>query len=268
MEADLDPKYLGIFLMIFALSRNDHPGWVVLPSLDPVARAARAIDVATFYLQKLDQINNNDEFDDEDADDENADTLIDFGLLGLLSDPGSYDLLEEDFKQIRAMFIWVAHDPGTQIYTLPERFDIRRHAMAVISAKLRSIDGQQAIFKSDASVSTYLTALRQSYNREIGNPTEQVYVFVIECFFRAPSMFLEDCWALMADFPLPILTDELAKTIKDREILRLLLGALRFPAGDQQVFAIAQLALLIKLATFNTKQKLTNAPVLLGPEQK
>ncbi|CUA68276.1 Anaphase-promoting complex subunit 2 [Saccharomyces cerevisiae S288c] [Rhizoctonia solani] len=263
MEADIDSKHLGIFLAIFSLSRNDYPGWII-PSLDPVARATRAIDAAAFYIQKLDQINSNEDSDDEDADDEKADTLIDFGLLGLLSDPGSYDLLDDDFKQIRAMFIWVAHDPGTHIYTLPEGFDVRHHAMQVVSAKLKSIDGQQAIFKSDASVSTYLTALRQSYNREIGSPTEQVYVFVMECFFRAPSMFLEDCWALMADFPLPTLTDELAKTIKDRDILRLLLGALRSPAGDQQIFAAAQLALLIKLAVGCGKDLADNWKDILG----
>ncbi|KDN46085.1 hypothetical protein RSAG8_04592, partial [Rhizoctonia solani AG-8 WAC10335] len=151
------------------------------------------------------------------------------------------------------MFLWVARDQGAQIHTLPEKFDIRRHAMNIISTELETPDGQQAIFRSDASVVAYLTALRQSYNIDIGNPPERIYGFVVESFFRAPSIFLEDCWALMGDFPIPILSKALAGVIDDREILRLLLGALDSQVPDQRVFALSQLALLIKLVTSNTK---------------
>ncbi|KAG8756281.1 hypothetical protein FRC11_005448, partial [Ceratobasidium sp. 423] len=238
MEADLSPKYLGVFLALFALSRNDHLGWSFPAPLDSVARATRAIEAVTHYTPILDQM-----------DDETADTLIDFGLLELLASSSSYNLTDRDFEQIRTIFLWIARDQGAQIHTLPERFDIRGHAMAIISAELNTVGGQQAIFRSDASVSAYLTALRQSYNTTIGDPPEHIYVFVVECFFRAPSVFLEDCWGLMGDFPRPILSEVLAHAIDDREILRLLLGALDSQVGDQRIFAISQLALLIKLVT-------------------
>ncbi|CAE6404181.1 unnamed protein product [Rhizoctonia solani] len=242
MEADLSPKYLGLFLTLFALSRNDYLGWIVPAPLDSVARATRAIDAVTFYIPILDQI-----------DDETADTLIDFGLLELLAGSSSYNLLDRDFEQIRAMFLWIARDQGAQIHTLPEKFDIRHHAMDIISAELKTVDGQQAVFRSGASVSAYLTALRQSYNIDIGNPPERIYAFVVECFFRAPSVFLEDCWGLMGDFPLPVLSEDLAHVIDDREILRLLLGALDSQTVDQKIFAVSQLAVLIKLVTSNEK---------------
>jgi hypothetical protein len=242
MEADLSPKYLGLFLTLFALSRNDHLGWVAPPPLDPVARATRAIDAVTFYIPILDQM-----------DDETADTLIDFGLLELLAGSSSYNLLDRDFEQIRAMFLWIANDQGAQIHTLPEKFDIRRHAMDIISTELKTGDGQQVVFRSGVSVAAYLTALHRSYNIGIGNPPERVYAFVVECFFRAPSVFLEDCWGLMGDFPLPTLSEDLAQAIDDREILRLLLGALDSQAVDHKVFAISQLAVLIKLVTNNEK---------------
>ncbi|CAE6391015.1 unnamed protein product [Rhizoctonia solani] len=242
MEADLSPKYLGVFLTLFALSRNDYLGWIVPAPLDSVARATRAIDAVAYYTPILDQL-----------DDETADTLIDFGLLELLSGSSSYNLLDRDFEQIRAMFIWVARDQGAQIHTLPTKFDIRRHAMNIISTELETLDGQQAVFKSDASVVAYLTALRQSYSIAIGSPPERIYGFVVESFFRAPSLFLEDCWALMGDFPIPILSQDLARAMDDREILRLLLGALDSQVPDQRVFAISQLALLIKLVTCDAK---------------
>ncbi|KAJ1302240.1 hypothetical protein OPQ81_001061 [Rhizoctonia solani] len=242
MEADLSPKYLGVFLALFALSRNDHLGWIVPGPLDSVARATRAIDAVAFYTPIIDQI-----------DDETADTLIDFGLIELLSGSSTYNLLDRDFEQIRAMFLWVARDQGAQIHTLPQKFDIRRHTMDTICAELETVGGQQTIFRSDASVVAYLTALRQSYSITIGCPPEPIYMFVVESFFRAPSIFLEDCWALMGDFPLPVLSEELAQTVDDREILRLLLGALDSQIDDQRVFAISQLALLIKLATSDEK---------------
>ncbi|KAG8731584.1 hypothetical protein FRC11_003457 [Ceratobasidium sp. 423] len=242
MEADLSPKYLGVFLALFALSRNDHLGWSFPAPLDSVARATRAIEAVAHYTPILDQM-----------DDETADTLIDFGLLELLASSSSYNLADRDFEQIRTIFLWVARDQGAQIHTLPEKFDIRRHAMDIISTELNTVGGQQAIFRSDASVSAYLTALRQSYNITIGDPPEHIYVFVVECFFRAPSVFLEDCWGLMGDFPLPFLSEDLAHAIDDREILRLLLGALDSQAGDQRIFAISQLALLIKLVTSDGK---------------
>ncbi|KAL5637733.1 hypothetical protein ACGC1H_002109 [Rhizoctonia solani] len=242
MEADLSPKYLGVFLTLFALSRNDYLGWIVPAPLDSVARATRAIDAVAYYTPILDQL-----------DDETADTLIDFGLLELLSGSSSYNLLDRDFEQIRAMFIWVARDQGAQIHTLPEKFDIRRHAMNIISTELETLDGQQAVFKSDASVVAYLTALRQSYSTDIGSPPERIYGFVVESFFRAPSLFLEDCWGLMGDFPIPILSEGLAHVMDDREILRLLLGALDSQIPDQRIFALSQLALLIKLVTGDAK---------------
>ncbi|CAE6499925.1 unnamed protein product [Rhizoctonia solani] len=242
MEADLSPKYLGVFLTLFALSRNDFLGWIYPAPLDSVARATRAIDAVTFYTPILDQM-----------DDETADTLIDFGLLELLAGSSSYNLSDSDFEQIRTIFLWIARDQGAQIHTLPEKFDIRRHAMDIISTELKTVGGQQVIFRSDASVSAYLTALRQSYNIAIGDPPAHIYVFVVECFFRAPSVFLEDCWALMGDFPLPFLSKDLAHAIDDREILRLLLGALDSQIGDQKIFAISQLALLIKLVTSEEK---------------
>ncbi|EUC55183.1 transmembrane protein, putative, partial [Rhizoctonia solani AG-3 Rhs1AP] len=225
MEADLSPKYLGVFLTLFALSRNDYLGWIVPAPLDSVARATRAIDAVAYYTPILDQL-----------DDETADTLIDFGLLELLSGSSSYNLLDRDFEQIRAMFIWVARDQGAQIHTLPTKFDIRRHAMNIISTELETLDGQQA-----------------SYSIAIGSPPERIYGFVVESFFRAPSLFLEDCWALMGDFPIPILSQDLARAMDDREILRLLLGALDSQVPDQRVFAISQLALLIKLVTCDAK---------------
>ncbi|CAE6506280.1 unnamed protein product [Rhizoctonia solani] len=242
MEADLSPKYLGVFLTLFALSRNDYLGWIVPAPLDVVARATRAIDAVNYYTPCLDKI-----------DDETADTLIDFGLLELLSGASSYNLLDKDLEQIRTMFIWIARDQGAEIHTLPEKFDIRRHAMNIISAELWTADGQQVIFRSETSVVAYLTALRQSYSIAIGAPSESVYGFVLESFFRVSPVFLEDCWTLMGDFPIPTLSDELADVIDDREILRLLLGALDSQHGDQRVLAISQLALLIKLITSDEK---------------
>ncbi|CUA68268.1 putative ribonuclease C609,01 [Schizosaccharomyces pombe 972h-] [Rhizoctonia solani] len=242
MEADLSPKYLGVFLTLFALSRNDYLGWIVPAPLDAVARATRAIDAVAYYTPILDQL-----------DDETADTLIDFGLLELLSGSSAYNLLDRDFEQIRAMFLWVARDQGAHIHTLPEKFDIRRHAMDMLALELSTPHGQQGIFKSEASVVAYLTALRQSYSIAIGNPPERVYGFVLECFFRAPSVFLEDCWGLMGDFAIPMLSDDLACVVDDREILRLLVGALDSQVPDQRVLALSQLALLIKLVTSDAK---------------
>ncbi|KAF8682374.1 Fusaric acid resistance protein-like [Rhizoctonia solani] len=168
--------YLGLLLMVFALSRSDHPGWSYPAPLSSTSRTERALEAILHYAHTPERRRLGN------ADVHNS--MIDFGLLELLSDPAGYQLTEADFQIISETFVIDSHT--FPIHTLPKAFRLYHHALEIVARML--MDEDVSVSASSNASTAYLVALYyvSVLHRSLEPPPEIVYTFVIECVYLQP----------------------------------------------------------------------------------
>ncbi|EUC59418.1 transmembrane protein, putative [Rhizoctonia solani AG-3 Rhs1AP] len=172
--------YLGLPMVVYALSRCDYP---VCPGPDAISyqlrsREERAIDVVAYYVShpspaELDQASS---------------TMINLGLMELLSDPESYKLNSEDFKTISEAF-----DPGARearIYTLPAIPDTGIYSRS-LKGIIKLISDEQHNLLDEDTKEVAIACLTVLNRTQLNHwPADaslgQLYAFVIECVLKIP----------------------------------------------------------------------------------
>lgn len=227
---------LEVVIFAFAFSRHDYPttsGSVDQLPLDPVTRAERALEVLCYYTTlrcKCYQVEA-------------------LGLLHLLSQSQAYGLLADDLRAINDRFQGLS-TKNARVPTLPPDFSIHSQAMDDITQHLSkhpNIFGPEFTY----NVQACLRALQTTYDpRHSPAPTNNVYVFVLESLCRATSFeSINTGLMLLGRFPFPQISDigGIAELLASRSIILQLDATLNQPNPSLQLFAMAQLWLLITI---------------------
>ncbi|CAE6357673.1 unnamed protein product [Rhizoctonia solani] len=170
---------LGLLLTVFALCRSSYSGWDRSDAASSASRTEQAIEAIIHYAYTPTR---------RRLDNENVhNTMIDFGLLELLSDPVGYQLTKADFETIRKTLVT---DPcKVSIHTLPEKFRLYPYAIEVVSRVLSLDNGNFELAGSSDAATAYLTVL--SYTSDPSStpepPRGDVYAFIVECVYAQPQ---------------------------------------------------------------------------------
>ncbi|EUC59431.1 hypothetical protein RSOL_313580, partial [Rhizoctonia solani AG-3 Rhs1AP] len=175
-QEQLPLSYLGLPMVVYALSQHNYPGLTQPPPHSSRSRAQRAIEVIAYYVSHPSELANV------------SSAMVNLGILELLSDPESYKLNSEDFKTICEAF-----DPGpreARIHTLPaiSNTDIYSRSLKGI-IKLISDEQHNMLDENTREVAIVcLTVLNHTrvVQWAAGSSFEQVYTFLIECVLKIP----------------------------------------------------------------------------------
>ncbi|CUA72923.1 Alpha,alpha-trehalose-phosphate synthase [UDP-forming] 2 [Rhizoctonia solani] len=177
-QKQLQLGYLGLPLVVYALSRHDYPPW---DEYHLRSREERAIDIVAHYVScPSEELHHA------------ASTMINLGLLELLSEP-EYKLNSKDFKTISEAFDAGDRAHQTRIYTLPSlsNTDIYSRSLTGI-IKLISDDQHHLLDDKDTKdvAIACLTVLNRTrldhWQADASISLGQLYAFVIECVLKIP----------------------------------------------------------------------------------
>ncbi|CAE6470173.1 unnamed protein product [Rhizoctonia solani] len=168
--------YLGLPLLVYALSRHDYPGWTHPAPLSPTSRAERSIEVITYYVWNPKKLNKSSSF------------MMNLALLELLSDPVAYNLNDADIVTISGAFSSVVDGDQTHIHTFPTSSPHDSFSRSVKSMEKVVLDERDGPLNKDAVTIACLTVLnRTEMDQSAADaPLGDVYAFVIECVLNLP----------------------------------------------------------------------------------
>ncbi|CUA73506.1 Nitrate reductase [NADH] [Rhizoctonia solani] len=174
--------YLGLPMIVYALSRHDYPGWTQPPDASSMSRAKRATEVITHYCSEPKELP------------KVAALMTNLGLLELLSDQREHGLEDEDITTISEAF-----DPnacgtsGAHIYTFPENSHPYVSSRTIQSIATMVSSEQKGILSKETVATAFLTVLnRTGVDCSLaGTSSVEVYAFVIECVLTLSSSTTE-----------------------------------------------------------------------------
>ncbi|CAE6480815.1 unnamed protein product [Rhizoctonia solani] len=170
-------EYLSFPLLVFALSQHDYPGWSQPPPLNAISRAERTIEVITYYVANPEMLGGA------------SSTMINLGLLELLSDPGGYKLEDADIVAIAEAFDPMGEDDHTYIHTLPENSSPHSFSRMVSSMATIALNERNGIITKECATVACLTVMNRTGMDQSApdSPLGEVYAFVVECVLDLPA---------------------------------------------------------------------------------
>ncbi|KEP53909.1 putative transmembrane protein [Rhizoctonia solani 123E] len=175
-QKQLRLEYLGLPLLVYALSRHDYPGWTHPAPLSPTSRAERSIEVITYYVWNPQKLNKASSF------------MINLALLELLSNSVEYKLDDADIVTISGAFGSVVDGDQTHIHTFPTGSPHDSFSRSVKSMEKVVLNERDGPLNKDAVTIACLTVLnRTGMDQSAADaPLGDVYAFVIECVLNLP----------------------------------------------------------------------------------
>ncbi|CAE6437365.1 unnamed protein product [Rhizoctonia solani] len=160
--------YLALPLIVYAISRNDYPGWTKRPPLSPISRSERAIEVIAYYVSHPSKLSGV------------SSTMINLALLELLSDPEGYKLEDDDVVTISDAFDPAAEEAHIHTFPTkspPDTFSRTLKSMATIVSK-----DPNGLFSRHDNIIACLTVLNRTRmdKSTLDAPVGQVYAFVVD----------------------------------------------------------------------------------------
>ncbi|EUC59432.1 transmembrane protein, putative [Rhizoctonia solani AG-3 Rhs1AP] len=173
-QRKLHLEYLGLPLVVYALSRHDYSGWTQPPPLNPMSRAERAIEVIAYYTASALELSGV------------SLVMVNLALVELLSNPKGYSLEDEDIGIISEAFDPMVHCASqTQIHTLPTN-----PCRGRVTPTSRSMEKGILDRSREAVAGACLTVLNRTKTGHLtaDTPLGQLYTLVIECVLGSSSL--------------------------------------------------------------------------------